>query len=88
MREGVKEGGKGGREKGKREGEEVRGRGRERMYIVLFSSTDVVTRTTYYKYLHPKEAFVSNGVLNRLHSPSLPPPLSLPLPPSLSTHTD
>jgi len=28
-------------------------------------NTDTVLRTTYYKYLHPKEAFITNGVLNR-----------------------
>lgn len=26
---------------------------------------DVVTRTVYYKYFHPKEALISNGVVNR-----------------------
>lgn len=26
---------------------------------------DVVVRNVYYKYLHPKEALVSDGVLNR-----------------------
>ena len=26
---------------------------------------DTVARTVYYKYFHPKEAFISNGVLNR-----------------------
>ena len=26
---------------------------------------DVVARTVYYKYFHPKEALVSNGVVNR-----------------------
>ncbi len=28
-------------------------------------NSDSVLRTTYYKYLHPKEVLVSNGVLNR-----------------------
>lgn len=27
-------------------------------------NTDTVIRRTFYKYLHPKEAFVANGVLN------------------------
>lgn len=27
--------------------------------------TDAVVRNMYYKYFHPKEALVSNGVLNR-----------------------
>ena len=27
--------------------------------------TDAVVRSVYYKYFHPKEALVSNGVLNR-----------------------
>ena len=27
--------------------------------------TDAVVRNVYYKYFHPKEALVSNGVLNR-----------------------
>lgn len=26
---------------------------------------DAVVRTSYYKYYHPKEALVANGVLNR-----------------------
>lgn len=30
-----------------------------------FTSLDAVTRTVYYKYYHPKEVYVSNGVLNR-----------------------
>lgn len=29
---------------------------------------DVVVRNVYYKYLHPKEALVSDGVLNRFVS--------------------
>ncbi len=28
-------------------------------------NTDTVIRKTYYKYLHPKEAFISNGILNK-----------------------
>jgi intraflagellar transport protein 52 len=28
-------------------------------------NSDCVVRTVYYKYLHPKEAFISNGVVNR-----------------------
>lgn len=27
-------------------------------------NTDTVIRKTYYKYLHPKEAYISNGILN------------------------
>ena len=27
--------------------------------------TDAVVRTHYYKYFHPKEALIANGVLNR-----------------------
>lgn len=27
-------------------------------------NTDTVIRRTFFKYLHPKEAFVANGVLN------------------------
>jgi intraflagellar transport protein 52 len=27
-------------------------------------NSDTVIRKTYYKYLHPKEAFVANGILN------------------------
>lgn len=30
---------------------------------------DAVIRNVYYKYFHPKEALVSNGVLNRFVSP-------------------
>jgi len=29
------------------------------------SAVDVVVRAHFYKYFHPKEALVSNGVLNR-----------------------
>ena len=37
------------------------------LIIVFFSLkiTDAVVRNVYYKYFHPKEALVSNGVLNR-----------------------
>eukprot|EP00794_Sanderia_malayensis_P004664 gene4664-5273_t len=28
-------------------------------------NTDAVVRTSYYKYFHPKEAYISNGILNR-----------------------
>lgn len=31
----------------------------------IFELSDVVVRTVYYKYFHPKEALVSNGVVNR-----------------------
>ncbi|XP_036067691.1 intraflagellar transport protein 52 homolog isoform X1 [Oryzias melastigma] len=31
----------------------------------VFVNNDAVVRNTYYKYFHPKEALVSNGVLNR-----------------------
>ncbi|XP_074644049.1 intraflagellar transport protein 52 homolog isoform X2 [Tubulanus polymorphus] len=31
----------------------------------VFVNNDTVVRTSYYKYFHPKEALVSNGVLNR-----------------------
>ena len=27
--------------------------------------SDAVVRTSYYKYFHPKEVYVSNGILNR-----------------------
>ena len=33
--------------------------------IFIFCSIDSVARTVYYKYFHPKEALISNGVLNR-----------------------
>jgi len=32
---------------------------------VCVSVVDVVVRAHFYKYFHPKEALVSNGVLNR-----------------------
>ncbi|XP_047141945.1 intraflagellar transport protein 52 homolog isoform X1 [Hydra vulgaris] len=31
----------------------------------IMGNTDSVIRTSYYKYLHPKEALIPNGVLNR-----------------------
>ncbi|XP_070556730.1 intraflagellar transport protein 52 homolog [Ptychodera flava] len=31
----------------------------------IMVNTDAVARTSYYKYFHPKEALISNGVLNR-----------------------
>lgn len=31
----------------------------------IMTNLDVVTRTVYYKYHHPKEVFISNGILNR-----------------------
>ena len=33
--------------------------------VCLCALTDAVVRTSYYKYFHPKEALVSDGVLNR-----------------------
>lgn len=33
--------------------------------ILLCYAADAVVRNVYYKYFHPKEALVSNGVLNR-----------------------
>lgn len=35
------------------------------MLFSLSPLSDAVVRTSYYKYFHPKEALVSNGVLNR-----------------------
>jgi len=40
------------------------------VYLFLFFSyfffyVDAVTRTVYYKYHHPKEVFIANGILNR-----------------------
>ena len=32
---------------------------------LCFFITDSVVRTVYYKYFHPKEVLISNGVLNR-----------------------
>lgn len=34
--------------------------------FILCFTVDAVVRNVYYKYFHPKEALVSNGVLNRL----------------------
>lgn len=34
--------------------------------LLLCFAADAVVRNVYYKYFHPKEALVSNGVLNRL----------------------
>ena len=34
-------------------------------FFVLITAIDAVVRNVYYKYFHPKEALVSNGVLNR-----------------------
>ena len=31
----------------------------------IMVNSDAVARTSYYKYFHPKEAVVPNGVLNR-----------------------
>lgn len=35
------------------------------IYVSVSVIVDVVVRNVYYKYLHPKEALVSDGVLNR-----------------------
>ena len=34
-------------------------------YFFNIVISDSVTRMVYYKYLHPKEALISNGILNR-----------------------
>lgn len=34
------------------------------MFLSIVAA-DAVVRNVYYKYFHPKEALVSNGVLNR-----------------------
>merc|ERR1719158_2598939 len=31
----------------------------------IMVNNDAVVRTSYYKYFHPKEALITNGVLNR-----------------------
>ena len=31
----------------------------------MFCYSDAVIRTCYYKYFHPKECLITNGVLNR-----------------------
>ena len=36
-----------------------------RWLLLVVSAADVVVRAHFYKYFHPKEALVSNGVLNR-----------------------
>lgn len=36
--------------------------------LLAVLAADAVVRNVYYKYFHPKEALVSNGVLNRLMS--------------------
>lgn len=33
--------------------------------LTFYILTDAVVRTSYYKYFHPKECLISNGVLNR-----------------------
>ena len=33
--------------------------------IGISVNTDSVIRKTYFKYLHPKEAFIENGILNQ-----------------------
>uniref|UniRef100_T1L0X8 Uncharacterized protein n=2 Tax=Tetranychus urticae TaxID=32264 RepID=T1L0X8_TETUR len=33
--------------------------------MLSFASLDTVIRNSYYKYLHPKEALINNGILNR-----------------------
>lgn len=35
-------------------------------HVFSINTTDAVVRNVYFKYFHPKEALVSNGVLNRL----------------------
>lgn len=34
-------------------------------FFLSITAADAVVRNVYYKYFHPKEALVSNGVLNR-----------------------
>ena len=34
-------------------------------FMLTLHHSDSVLRINYYKYFHPKEAFVPNGVLNR-----------------------
>ena len=36
-----------------------------KLIVLYFEISDAVVRTSYYKYYHPKEALVANGVLNR-----------------------
>ena len=33
--------------------------------VGISCNTDSVIRKSFYKYLHPKEAFVGNGILNK-----------------------
>jgi hypothetical protein len=33
--------------------------------VIVFLPSDCVVRTHYYKYFHPKECLVANGILNR-----------------------
>jgi len=33
--------------------------------VHIINNIDAVTRTVYYKYHHPKEVFIANGILNR-----------------------
>jgi len=35
------------------------------MYLCSLHVVDAVVRTHFYKYFHPKEALIANGVLNR-----------------------
>lgn len=35
------------------------------LYTHPILSTDSVVRTCYYKYFHPKECLITNGILNR-----------------------
>ena len=35
------------------------------VFFLFITAADAVVRNVYYKYFHPKEALVSNGVLNR-----------------------
>lgn len=35
------------------------------VFFLPITAADAVVRNVYYKYFHPKEALVSNGVLNR-----------------------
>ena len=36
-----------------------------RSVLSRVTPTDAVVRTQYYKYFHPKECYISNGILNR-----------------------
>ena len=38
-------------------------------FFLSITGIDAVVRNVYYKYFHPKEALVSNGVLNRFVAP-------------------